>query len=144
MRNPSAKHAGNWSGGPIDRRKDDSKGNGFVMKYTVKKIDEDLDFGCEERSADAPVMAVVTLVDEAGQEVRMRQPDQMLYDRDINEGDTVILNEKQELQKPLNGDWTKNCTTKTVDTMKFVEMMQAVKAGKKIDWACPFSDEKVY
>ena len=96
MRNPFAKHAGNWSGGPIDRREDDSKGNGFVMKYTVKRIDEDLDFGCEERSADAPVMAVVTLVDEAGQEVRMRQPDQMLYDKDINEGDTVILNEKQE------------------------------------------------
>ena len=129
LRNPSAKHAGNWSGGPIDRRKDDSKGNGFVMKYTVKRIDENLDFGCEERSAGAPVMAVVTLVDEAGQEVRMRQPDQMLYDRDINEGDTVILNEKQELQKPLNGDWTKNCTTKTVDTMKFVDMMQVVKSG---------------
>ena len=46
--------------------------------------------------------------------------------------------EKQELQKPLDEDWTKNCTTKTVDTMKFVEMMQAVKSGKKIDWACPF------
>ena len=143
MRNPSAKHAGNWSGGPIDRRKDDSKGNGFVMKYTVKRIDEDLDFGCEERSADAPVMAVVTLVDEAGQEVRMRQPDQMLYDRDINEGDTVILNERQELQKPLDEEWTKNCTTKTVDTMKFVEMMQAVKSGKKVDWACPFCGGKV-
>ena len=99
------------------------------MKYTVKRIDEDLDFGCEERSADAPVMAVVTLTDEAGQEVKMRQSDQMLYDKDINEGDVVILNEKQELQKPLNGDWTKNCTTKTVDTMKFVDMMQVVKSG---------------
>ena len=33
------------------------------MKYTIKRIDEDLDFGCEERVADAPVMAVVTLVD---------------------------------------------------------------------------------
>ena len=48
------------------------------MKYTVKRIDEDIDFGCEERSADAPVMAVVTLINEAGQEVKMRQPDQML------------------------------------------------------------------
>ena len=93
------------------------------MKYTVKRIDEDLDFGCEERSADAPVMAVVTLVDEAGQEVRMRQPDQMLYDRDINEGDTVILNEKQELQKSLSEDRTEKCTTKTVDTVKFLDMM---------------------
>ena len=33
------------------------------MIYTVKRIDEDLDFGCEERAKDAPVMAVVTLVD---------------------------------------------------------------------------------
>ena len=72
------------------------------MKYTVKRIDEDIDFGCEERSADAPVMAVVTLIDEAGQEVKMRQPDQMLYDQDINEGDEVILNEKNELQKALD------------------------------------------
>ena len=25
------------------------------MIYTVKRIDEDLDFGCEERAKDAPV-----------------------------------------------------------------------------------------
>ena len=31
--------------------------------YTVKRIDEDLNFGCEERPDDAPVMAIVTLVD---------------------------------------------------------------------------------
>ena len=29
------------------------------MMYTVKRIDEDLDFGCEERLDDAPVMALV-------------------------------------------------------------------------------------
>ena len=104
------------------------------MKYTVKRIDEDLDFGCEERAADAPGMAVVTLIDPAGQEMKLRQPDQMLYDRDINEGDEVILNERNELQKALDEGWTKNCTTKTVDTTKFVDMMQAVKSGKKIDW----------
>ncbi len=113
------------------------------MKYTVLRIDEDIDFGCEERAADAPVMAVVTLTDENGAEMKLRQPDQMLYDRDINEGDTVILNEKKELQKPLDDDWTKNCTTKTVDTMKFVEMMQAVKSRKQVDWACPFCGGKV-
>ena len=28
--------------------------------YTVKRIEEDLDFGCEEREEGAPVMAVVT------------------------------------------------------------------------------------
>ncbi|MDO4651018.1 MAG: hypothetical protein Q4B26_20465 [Eubacteriales bacterium] len=113
------------------------------MKYTVLRIDEDIDFGCEERATDVPVMAVVTLTDENGAEMKLRHLDQMLYDRDINEGDTVILNEKNELQKPLDDDWTKNCTTKTVDIMKFVEMMQVVKAGKQVDWTCPFCGGKV-
>ena len=39
------------------------------MMYTVKRIDEDLNFGCEERPDDAPVMAIVTLVDSSGKEV---------------------------------------------------------------------------
>lgn len=121
---------------------DDQKGFGF-MKYTVVRIDEDIDFGCEERAADAPVMAVVTLRDSEGNETQIRQVDQMLYDRNINEGDEVILNEVKDLQKPLAEDWTQNCTTKTVDTTKFVEMMQAVKSGKQINWICPFCGGKV-
>ena len=104
------------------------------MKYQVVRIDEDIDFGCEERSADEPVMAVVVLQDENGNESRIRQEDQMLYDRNIEEGDTVILNENGE----FSGDWTQNCNSKNVDTTKFVNMMQAVKAGKQIDWICPF------
>lgn len=43
------------------------------MIYTVKRIDEDLDFGCEERAKDAPVMAVVTLVDSSGEELMVKQ-----------------------------------------------------------------------
>lgn len=108
------------------------------MKYQVVRIDEDIGFGCEERSADEPVMAVVVLQDENGNESRIRQEDQMLYDRNIEEGDTVILNENGELRKVLSGDWTQNCDSKNVDTTKFVNMMQAVKAGKQIDWICPF------
>ena len=108
------------------------------MKYQVVRIGEDIDFGCEERSADEPVMAVVVLQDENGNESRIRQEDQMLYDRNIEEGDTVILNENGELRKVLSGDWTQNCNSKNVDTTKFVNMMQAVKAGKQIDWICPF------
>ena len=42
------------------------------MMYTVKRIDEDLDFGCEERLDDAPVMALVTLVDSSGKEVTVK------------------------------------------------------------------------
>ena len=34
---------------------------GIAMIYTVKRIDEDLDFGCEERPKGMPVMAIVTL-----------------------------------------------------------------------------------
>lgn len=72
------------------------------MKYTVERIDEDMNFGCEERIEGAPVMAVVTLIDDDGQKIKLRQPDQMLYNKDINEGGVVFLDEKQELQK-LNG-----------------------------------------
>lgn len=39
------------------------------MKYQVVRIDEDIDFGCEERSADEPVMAVVVLQDENGNRI---------------------------------------------------------------------------
>ena len=46
------------------------------MKYQVMRIEEDLDFGCEERGADEPVMAVVVLKDENGTESRIRQEDQ--------------------------------------------------------------------
>ena len=100
------------------------------MKYQVMRIEEDLDFGCEGRGADEPVMAVVVLKDENGTESRIRQEDQMLYYWNIEEGDTVILNENGELRKVLSGDWTQNCNSKNVDTTKFVNMMQAVKAGK--------------
>lgn len=73
------------------------------MKYIVKKIEEDLDFGCEERMQGVPVMAIVTLIDDHGQEIKLRQPDQMLYDKDIDQGDVVFLDEKQELQKLHHG-----------------------------------------
>lgn len=69
------------------------------MNYKVLKIEEDVNFGCEERSEDSPVMAVVILQDENGNEQMVRQEDQMLYERDINEGNLVFFNEKQELEK---------------------------------------------
>ena len=55
------------------------------MIYTVKRIDEDLDFGCEERAKDAPVMAVVTLVDSSGEESRVKVEDALLYKNNIKE-----------------------------------------------------------
>lgn len=73
------------------------------MKYTVLRIDEDLDFGCEERAEGTPVMAVVTLMDENGNKVVLRHPDQQLYDKDINENDEVSLTENQEIYKIIKG-----------------------------------------
>lgn len=66
--------------------------------YTVKRIEEDLDFGCEEREEGAPVMVVVTLVDSFGEEMRVKAEDAMLYERDINEGDKVYF-DKDKLEK---------------------------------------------
>lgn len=69
------------------------------MKYKVLQIQEDLDFGCEERSADSPVMAVVILQGEDGSEKVTRQVDQLLYDRNINEGDMVVFDNRHALVK---------------------------------------------
>ena len=66
--------------------------------YTVKRIEEDLDFGCEERDDGALVLAVVTLVDSFGEEMRVKAEDAMLYERDINEGDKVYF-DKDKLEK---------------------------------------------
>ena len=66
--------------------------------YTVKRIEEDLDFGCEEREEGAPVMAVVTLIDSFGEEMLVKAEDAMLYERDINEGDKVYF-DKDKLEK---------------------------------------------
>lgn len=67
----------------------------------IKRIDEDLDFGCEERSEDAPVMAVVILVDSSGEELRVKAEDAMLYERDINEGDKVYFDKDNKLEKAM-------------------------------------------
>ena len=69
------------------------------MIYTVKRIDEDLDFGCEERFEDMPVMAIVTLVDSSGKEVTVKAEDAKLYERNINEGDKVCLDVNNKLEK---------------------------------------------
>ena len=69
------------------------------MMYTVKRIDEDLKFGCEERPDDAPVMAKVTLVDPSGKEVTVKAEDAKLYECNINEGDKVCFDVNNKLEK---------------------------------------------
>ena len=67
------------------------------MTFTVLKIEEDLDFGCEERPDGASVTAVVTLQDSSVNQTTVRQPDQMLYDRKIDVGTRVIFDEQGKL-----------------------------------------------
>lgn len=71
------------------------------MRYRVVRIDEDIDFGCEERKEGIPVMAVVLLEDENGNQQYIRQIDQYLYDNDINEGDPVQFTADGELIKVM-------------------------------------------
>ena len=69
------------------------------MIYIVKRIDEDLDFGCEERAEGVPVMAVVTLMNSSGEELIVKSEDAMLYERNINEGDKVYFDVENKLEK---------------------------------------------
>lgn len=74
------------------------------MIYTVKRIDEDLDFGCEERTEGTPTMVIVSLTDHLGKEFQIKAEDAMLYERNINEGDRVYFDEKGKLDKGLDED----------------------------------------
>lgn len=69
------------------------------MIYTVKRIDEDVDYGCEERSEDVPVMAVVTLTNSLGEEFVIKAEDAMLYECNINERDKVSIDANNKLEK---------------------------------------------
>ena len=55
------------------------------MQYKVLKIEEDMDFGCEERQPGEALMSVVLMEDENGNETSLRHDDGLLYERDINE-----------------------------------------------------------
>ena len=72
------------------------------MIYTVKRIDEDVDYGCEERLEDVPVMAVVTLMNPLGEELVVKAEDAMLYECNINEGDKVSIDANNRLEKVIN------------------------------------------
>lgn len=58
--------------------------------YKVLRIDEN-DFGCEEISEDAEVMVIVTLKSQNGCKKEILHSDNLLYERNIHEGDTVYI-----------------------------------------------------
>ena len=49
------------------------------MQYKVLKIEEDMDFGCEERQPGEALMSVVLMEDENGNETSLRHDDGLLY-----------------------------------------------------------------
>ncbi|MGN0240929.1 MAG: hypothetical protein ACI4CS_04505 [Candidatus Weimeria sp.] len=68
------------------------------MKYIVERILEP-DYGCEDRPDDYVAMDRVVLKDEDGQELSTRIPDEELYAKDINEGDSVYFDSKKKILK---------------------------------------------
>lgn len=65
--------------------------------YRVIRIDEQ-DFGCEGRPDDAQPMVDVTLRAKDGTEQIFQEKDILLYQREIEEGDAVLV-EERHLQK---------------------------------------------
>lgn len=66
------------------------------MIYKVLRIDEDLDYGCEERAVR---LAVVSLEDEEHKCILYKEEDDLLYQRNINEGDYVMIDSEGHLYK---------------------------------------------
>ncbi len=58
--------------------------------YRIIRIEEP-DFGCEGRMEGQAVMDTVILRNESGQEIVKQMEDSLLYERDLNEGDAVMI-----------------------------------------------------
>ena len=69
------------------------------MIYTVKRIEEDLDFGCEERPKGMPSHGNSDAYESSGEEIRIKAEDAMLYECNINEGDKVCFDANNKLEK---------------------------------------------
>ena len=69
------------------------------MFYTVTRIDEDLDFGCEERQETQPVKAVVSLAGDDGEVITVKMADAMLHKRKIEPGTVVYIDKDGLLHK---------------------------------------------
>lgn len=72
------------------------------IKYKVEKIFED-DYGCEERSDSEKQQVIVYLWSPEGDELSVKQPDEWIYEQEINEGDEAFLIDGK-LHKVLGAD----------------------------------------
>lgn len=82
---------------------------GFLLGYTygasldkkalnVVEIIED-DFGCEGAPEDAEAMVTVVVTDAKGDEQRIRMSDRLCYERNIESGDSVMLDKDGTLKQ---------------------------------------------
>ena len=69
------------------------------MIYKLIDILEDIDFGCEEREENAPVMAVAVLEDAEGNQCRFKMADALFVQRGLEAGDRVCVDEDGTLRK---------------------------------------------
>ena len=65
-----------------------------MEEFRIIRIEEDIDYGCEERPDGAPVMAVLTIGNRAGEEQVVRYPDKELYRMGVSEGDRIFWDPK--------------------------------------------------
>ena len=109
------------------------------MIYRLVDILEDIDFGCEEREGDLPLMAVAVLEDPDNNKIRFKMPDALFTKRGLQAGDSVYIDEDDTLRKAITSpDWTKEFGSKDIDVAGFVRDMKDLVNGRKKKWICPF------
>jgi len=107
------------------------------MIYKVLDIWEDLNYGCEERSG--LLLSEAVLEDTAGEKRYFKMPEALFRERDINEGDSVYIDEEETLQKAITSpDWTKDFSSKDVDVSEYIQNINDLISGRKTRWVCPF------
>lgn len=72
----------------------------MILNYFVKKILEP-EYGCEGRPEGYVAMDTVFLRNEEGDEIVMRVSDKELYDKNINEGDSVYFDMDEHIHKEV-------------------------------------------
>ena len=109
------------------------------MIYRLVDILEDIDFGCEEREGDLPLMAVAVLEDPDNNKIRFKMADALFTKRGLQAGDSVYIDEDDTLRKAITSpDWTKEFGSKDIDVAGFVRDMEDLVNGRKKKWICPF------
>ena len=109
------------------------------MIYRLVDILEDIDFGCEEREGDLPLMAVAVLEDPDNNKIRFKMPDALFTKRGLQAGDSVYIDEDDTLRKAITSpDWTREFSSKDIDVAGFVRDMEDLVNSRKKKWICPF------